>query len=106
MVEGREEEVTINIGIGNNHRKMKKFDVIIWMICMPWRDGVGSRVNNRMSVMRIKDKMSPMCTHGMQGQRLELSTILKYTLSGTWRMRQGMARTCILIPGGEPREGC
>ncbi len=93
----------INIGIGNNCRKMKKFDVMIWTICMPQRDRVGSRVNDRMSVMRIEDKMSQMYTHGVQGQRLELSTRLKDTLSGTWRMREGMMGTCILIPGGRSR---
>ncbi len=35
-VEGREEEITININVGNNCRKVKKFDIMIWMICMPW----------------------------------------------------------------------
>jgi len=34
-VEGREEEVTINISVGNNCRKVKKFAVMIWTICMP-----------------------------------------------------------------------
>ena len=90
----------INIGIGNNCRKVKKFDIMIWTICTPWRDGVGSRVNNRMSVMRIEDKMSPMCTYSVQGQRLKLCTRLKDTLLGNWRMRESMTRTCILIPGG------
>ncbi len=108
MIEGREEEITINIDIGNCCRKMKKFNIMIWTICMPWRDRVGSRVNNRMSVMRIKDKVSPMCTHGRQGQRLELCMRLKDTLLGTWRVREGMMGACILIPvvGAGEQMGC
>jgi len=54
MDKGRHEKIMVNIHVWNSSREVKKFQVMVRLICMPWRDEVGQRIDNGMSVSQIK----------------------------------------------------
>ncbi len=94
---GRHEEITVNIHVWNHSGEMKKFQVMVRSICMSWRDGVGQRIDNGMSVGWIENKMSPMCT-GVARWRGSKSTSAQDLLTRCRLMNESRLRVDILIP--------
>ena len=97
MNKGRHEKIVVNIHIWNHSREMKKFQVVVRSICMSWRDGVGQRIDNGMSVGQIENKVSPMCT-SIAHRRGSKSTSVQDLLMRCRLMNESRLRVYVLIP--------
>ena len=94
---GRHKKITINVYIRNSSRKMKKFRVVVRSICTPWRDGVGQRIDNGMSVGWIENKVSPMRT-GVAHRRCGKSTRAQNLLMRCRLMNKCRSGFDVLVP--------